>query len=57
MARRVVAPKPTALRFDPITLRLPPDLLQRLDAEAASEERTRSSWLRLVIRRALEAER
>ena len=57
MARRVVAPKPTALRFDPITLRLPPELLQRMDAEAASEERTRSSWLRLVIRRALEAER
>lgn len=36
-----------------VTLRLPPDLLARIDAAAAIADQTRSEWIRARLARAL----
>ena len=38
-----------------VSFRMPADLIERIKRQADEEERTVSSWLRLAIRRALEA--
>lgn len=49
-------PRPLRGRKAPITLTLPPELIERFDAAAARQERSRAAMLAIVMREWLERE-
>lgn len=50
------AEAPDSAEFTSITLRLPADLKERIEARAIAEERTVSQWVRYYIKEMLDSQ-